>query len=320
MSAPPAIAADLGGGVYLIDSGFVRPELAGSYLLRGRDATAFVEVGTALSTPRLLAALDALNIDRAEIGYVVVTHVHLDHAGGAGTLLGQLPKAKLVVHPRGARHMADPTKLIAGATQVYGESVLRQHYGTILPVPTERIVEAVDGFVLDLGARPLRFLSTPGHAKHHLVVFDEKTRGAFTGDAFGLAYPNPSMGDRRFIFPTTSPVQFDPEAMKASIDRIMALDPGRIYLTHYGMLDDDLPRYAGILKRLVDAHVDVARTVGLGADAEAQIKAGLVTLFQKELGLQDVTEDHQAALASWDMDLQLNAQGLLVWLKRSISG
>jgi glyoxylase-like metal-dependent hydrolase (beta-lactamase superfamily II) len=316
VTALTATPTDLGSGVALIDAEFTRSENTGSYLVRGRDTAAFVEVGTALSTPRLLEALDTLGVARADVGYVIVTHVHLDHAGGAGTLMQALPNARLVVHPRGRRHMVDPTQLIAGATQVYGEALMKKNYGVVLPVPTERIIETTDGFALDLGDRPLRFLDAPGHAKHNVAVFDVVSRGVFTGDTFGLSYPGLGRGRRRFIFPTTSPVQFDPAALHSSIERILALEPARIYLTHYGLLDGDLKEYAAHMHRIIDVHVEAARAVGPGPDAPARLAAKLVDVLAAELKLQGVEQSRAQAMVLWNTDLEVNAQGLAVWLAK----
>src|SRR5512138_3241421 len=173
---PPRMTLDppreVAPGVVLVDTGYVRPRLAAAYLVRGRDSAAVVETGAASAVPRILAALAAQGLSPADVSHVVVTHVHLDHAGGAGALLRELPRARLVVHPRGARHLVDPSKLVAGTIEVYGEARFRALYGELVPVPAERVVEAPDGFTVELGGRRLRILDAPGHAKHHFVVWD----------------------------------------------------------------------------------------------------------------------------------------------------
>ena len=208
---PTEPAREVAPGVFLVDTGYLWPNLAACYVLRGRDSAAIVETGTFQTVPRLLAALQQLGLDREAVSHVIVTHVHLDHAGGAGALMGVLPRATLVAHPRGARHLVDPAKLWAGTVGVYGEEATLALYGEPVPVPAERVVEAPDGFSLDLGARRLRFLDAPGHAKHHFVVLDEATRGFFTGDSFGLSYRETDGGPNGpFFFISTTPVQFDP--------------------------------------------------------------------------------------------------------------
>ena len=218
-------------GIYTIDTGFVWPQFDAAYLIVENERGAFVDCGTNFTVPRMLAALDEAGITSADVDWLILTHVHLDHAGGAGELIAQLPNAKLVVHPRGARHMIDPSVLWAGASAVYGEAVMEQTYGRMRPVPAERVVEAPDGHVVDLASRPLLCLDTPGHAKHHLTVYDGRANVCFTGDVFGLSYRDFDTADGPFILPTTSPVQFDPQALHASIDRLVALKPAAIYLS-----------------------------------------------------------------------------------------
>jgi glyoxylase-like metal-dependent hydrolase (beta-lactamase superfamily II) len=306
---------EIAPGVLLVDTGYVRPALAASYLLRGRDIAAVVETGTALSVPRILAAIDGQRIPRESVGWVIVTHVHLDHAGGAGALLRSLPRARLLAHPRGARHLVDPSKLLAGSAEVYGGlEALRRLYGEVVPAPAERVVEAPEGFTLDLGGRPLRVLDAPGHARHHLVLLDEVTRGFFTGDTFGISYRELDGPAGPFLFPTTTPVQLDPPALHASIERMMAARPERLYLTHYGMLEGDLPAAAARLHRAIDEHVRLAREAPPGPGRHAALRAALAGQLGRALEEQGVTFDRAAALDLFDTDFELNAQGLGVWL------
>jgi len=306
---------EIAPGVVLVDTGYVRPGVAAAYLVRGKRSAAVIETGTALSVPRILAALAARHVPREEVSHVVVTHVHLDHAGGAGALLRELPRARLVVHPRGARHMIDPSKLLAGAAEVYGgEDKLRAMYGDVAPTPAERVDEAPDGFALDLGGRPLRFLDAPGHARHHFVVHDPESRGFFTGDTFGIAYPEFATARGPFMFPTTTPVQLDPPALHASIDRMVAERPERMYLTHYGMVEGDVGRDARALHRAIDEHVEVARRAPPGAGRHEAIREGLAEQLLRALERHGWKGGRAEALAAFAVDLDLNAQGLGVWL------
>ena len=223
MNPPPF--EELGHGITAIDTGYVRPFFDASHLVVENGRAAFVDVGTGHSVSGLLAALEAKGLPPGAVDYVIVTHVHLDHAGGAGEMMRRLPQARLVVHPRGARHMVDPSRLWAGASAVFGEEFVLRSYGAPVPVEASRIVEAKDGFTLELGGRPLRFLDTPGHARHHFCVWDEASRSMFTGDTFGLSYPELASARGAFILPTTTPVQFEPEALLASIDRLVAHAP-----------------------------------------------------------------------------------------------
>ncbi|HET9553886.1 MAG TPA: MBL fold metallo-hydrolase [Anaeromyxobacteraceae bacterium] len=307
-------AREVAPGVHLVETGYVRPLVAACYLVRGRDGAAVVETGNAGTVPRVLAALDQLGLPRSAVSHVVVTHVHLDHAGGAGALMRELPSATLVAHPRGARHLVDPSKLWAGTVAVYGAEATQRLYGDPVPVPAARVVEAPDGFSIDLGGRPLRFLDAPGHAKHHFVVFDEATRGFFTGDSFGLSYRETDAAAGPFFFPTTTPVQFDPEALHATIDRMLAERPERAYLTHYGLVEGDLARHAAALHRGIDEHVRVARAAPAGPGRHAAIKAGLAAFLLEGLAAHGAPVTKEWALDKFDNDLELNAQGLEVWL------
>jgi glyoxylase-like metal-dependent hydrolase (beta-lactamase superfamily II) len=302
-------------GVVLVDTGYVRPGLAACYLLSGKSATAVIETGTALSVPRILAALAGRDIAREAVAFVIVTHVHLDHAGGAGALLAALPAARLVAHPRGARHLVDPGRLLAGAAPLYGgPEGLRRLYGEVVPAPAERVIEAPDGFALDLGDRPLQFLDAPGHARHHFVVLDRATRGFFTGDTFGLSYRWLDGPGGPFFFPTTTPVQLDPPALHASIDRMLAEGPERMYLTHYGMVEGDPRPWAAALHRAIDGHVRLAEAAPPGPGRGAALRRALRGQLLDELGAQGWQGDRAVALDAFAADLELNASGLEVWL------
>ena len=305
-------------GVVQLDAGYVRPRLAACYIVRGERA-AVIETGSALSVPRILAALDEHRIARDDVAYVLVTHVHLDHAGGAGALLAELPRAKLVVHPRGARHLVDPSKLVAGTVAVYGAERFRQLYGELVPAPAERVIEAPDTFEVDLGGRLLRLFDAPGHAKHHYVAWDEATRGFFTGDAFGLSYRECDCGSGPFLFPTTTPVQFDPAALHATIDRMVAMEPRRMYLTHYGAIEGDVGRHGASLHEAIDGHVQVARAAPAGEGRHRAIVEGLAELLLARLAAHGSPMGREEALAVFAGDLELNAQGLEVWLDSGAS-
>lgn len=200
------------------------------------EKTILIETGAAPSNDIIHNSLKELNIRPQQVDYIAVTHIHLDHAGGAGLLMEQCPNAKLLVHPRGAKHMADPEKLIAGARQVYGSS-FDELFNPILPVPAERIKVMEDGDTLDIGNnRILEFLDTPGHAFHHIVVNDPASNGLFSGDNAGIFFRQ--LYDEQgiaFSLPVTAPTQFVPEIMEQTMDRLISLNPERVYFTHYGM-------------------------------------------------------------------------------------
>lgn len=300
--------------IYAVDSCYMRPQLAAIHLIRSGDQVAIVDTGNNASVPQVMAALAELGLGAEAVSHVLLTHIHLDHAGGAGAFMAACPNATLVVHPRGARHMADPARLWAGTVAVYGEADAIARYGEIVPVPAGRIVEATDALVIDLNGRPLRVADTPGHARHHVCYFDERSRGWFTGDVFGLSYRELDRDGMAFVFPSTTPVQFDPPPLHASIDRLMAADPAAMYLTHFSRVTD-LPRLAADLHRLIDAHVAIARAGADAVDHRHQIiRSGLSALLREEARRQQWTLDETALFDLFAVDLELNAQGLEVWL------
>ena len=254
-------------------------------------------------------------ITPADIDLLIVTHVHLDHAGGAGLLMQQLPNATLVAHPRAAPHLIDPEKLIAGATAVYGEEEMQRSYGTLLPVPEARVRVVEDGETVMLAGRALECIDTPGHARHHHCIWDARSRSWFTGDTFGLSYRELDGPQGAFILPTTTPVQFEPQALKASIARMVGRAPEAMYLTHYGPVSD-VPRLAQSLYEQIDAMVAIADACDGRADRHRCIAAALSALYLERAHAQQVPLADEDVLRLLAMDVELNAQGLGVWLDR----
>lgn len=310
---------ELNDGIVCIDTGQHRPGLAACYLIGSDGHYAFVESGTSRSVPLLLQVLAERGIARTAVDYVMPTHVHLDHAGGAGALLRELPNARLVIHPRGARHMIDPAKLIAGATAVYGAEVLRATYGEIVPVPASRVivadVSAARDFSLDLGRRRLQFIDAPGHARHHDAIWDAASQGWFTGDVFGLSYREFDDARGNWIMPTTSPVQFDPVAWQTSLDRILARSPAHVYLTHYSRVDAVQPLARALREGLAD-YVRIARGLAGVADRRARIAAALMDYHLDALRARASPVPASRARELLDLDVEINAQGLDIWLDR----
>ncbi|HWU75388.1 MAG TPA: MBL fold metallo-hydrolase [Rhodanobacter sp.] len=302
-------------GIHTIDTGFVRPGFDAAYLIVENGRAAFIDCGTNHSVPRMLGALDAAGLGIGSVDWLILTHVHLDHAGGAGELIARLPNARLLVHPRGARHMIDPSKLWAGASAVYGEAVMEREYGRLRPVPAERVVEAADGYEIDLAGRILRAIDTPGHARHHNAIHDERANVCFTGDVFGLSYREFDTANGPFILPTTSPVQFDPEELHASIQRLLALQPVAMYPTHFGRVED-VARLAVDLHVQIDAMVKLALEAGTDADRHARLIDGLTGLYAARAQAHGWTGGRGMLEQLLHMDIELNAQGLEVWLDR----
>ncbi|MEO5828942.1 MAG: MBL fold metallo-hydrolase [Rhodanobacter sp.] len=302
-------------GIHTIDTGFVRPGFDAAYLIVENGRGAFIDCGTNHSVPRMLGALETAGLAADDVDWLILTHVHLDHAGGAGELIAHLPNAKLVVHPRGARHMIDPSALWAGASAVYGEAAMVENYGRLRPIPAERVIEATDGYEVDLAGRVLRMLDAPGHARHHNAIYDARANVCFTGDVFGLSYRDFDSAAGPFILPTTSPVQFDPDALHASIRRLIALKPTAMYLTHYGRVES-LERLAADLHVQIDAMVALARAAQSQPDRHAVLLATLTDLYAGRAAAHGWTHGRDALVALLEMDIELNAQGLEVWLDR----
>ena len=300
--------------IFVIDTGFYRPMFDASFLIVEDGRAAFVDTGTNFAVPRLLAALDDLGLAPESVDFVIPTHVHLDHAGGAGLLMQALPQATMLVHARGERHMIDPQLLYQGALAVYGQAEMDSAYGRLVPVPAARVQATHDGMTVQLAGRPLRFIDTPGHARHHHCIWDERSRGWFTGDTFGLSYREFDTANGAWVLPTSTPVQFEPEALRSSIARLLARDPDWMYLTHFGRVGD-VRRLAGLLFEQIDAMVALGQQLKTAPDRHGALKSGLTALYRAQLQRHGVIEV-EAGISGLALDIELNAQGLGIWLDR----
>lgn len=308
------VLSDYGNGLYAIDAEYCAPLVAAVHLIVEEGRVALVDTAHNAAVPRVLEQMQRLGLSPENVDYVILTHVHLDHAGAAGAFMAEFPNAKLVVHPRGARHMIDPSKLEAAVHEVYGKEEAQRIYGALVPTPAERVVEAVDGLTLKLAGRELRFFDTPGHARHHVAIRDGRTGHVFTGDTFGISYRQLDADGRQFIFPTSSPSQFDAEALHDTVNLIAELEPEALYLTHYSQVTD-VPRLAADMHRLIDAYVDIAREhKAAGNDRHTRIKRSLQELFLKEADECGWGTKGEALLKLLDLDTELNAQGLAIWV------
>jgi len=246
---------------------------------------------------------------------VIVTHVHLDHAGGAGSLMQLLPNATFLVHPYGARHMIDPTKLEAGARGVYGDEMFDEVYGKLIPVEEHRVRIMEDGDEITFGNRQLRFMDSPGHARHHFCVHDSLTNGWFTGDTFGLSYREFDTQNGAFLLPTTTPIQFDPEPLKESVRKLVAVEPDFMYLTHYGRVDD-VQRLAKVMIAGVDAYVSFAEQFQDDDSRTQKIEAAMGDWLMNGLDEHGVTLDRGRCRELLGSDIKLNTAGIEFWLDR----
>ncbi|MFO0450498.1 MAG: MBL fold metallo-hydrolase [Pseudomonadota bacterium] len=298
-----------------MDTDDFRPHLDASHLIVEKGRAAFVDTGTTHSVPNLLAVLAAKGLARGDVDYVFLTHIHLDHAGGAGALAQALPNARVVVHPRGAQHLVEPAKLIAGTKAVYGEEQYAKLYGDLVPIPAERIVATEDGTSLSLAGRRFDFLHTPGHALHHHVIHDHGADAVFTGDTFGLSYRDFDVDGRAWVMPTTTPTHFDPDQLHASIDRILALEPKALFLTHYGRITQ-VERLGRELHAGVCAFVELARRHAKTPDRDRVLREEMFRWLSVSLDAHGYTGDTAERHRLLDVDVDLNVQGLVHWLDR----
>jgi glyoxylase-like metal-dependent hydrolase (beta-lactamase superfamily II) len=306
-------ALEYPNGIIAIDSGMVRPQMTACYLLETETGMAVVETGNNFSTERILAVLAHRGHRAEEVSHVIVTHVHLDHAGGSGSLMQRLPNATLVVHPRGARHMIDPSRLEASARAVYGDEEYEAQHGPLQPVPEDRVLVMEDGGRLQVAGRKLEFVDTPGHARHHFCVWDQASRGWFSGDTFGISYRETDTDKGAFIFPTTTPIQFDPPALLDSIDRLMARDPEFMYLTHFGRVSD-LPRLAADMRAGVAAFAQWGETFKTDESRRERIEQTMMSWLIERARQHGVGMADAALRELFHGDVTLNTQGVEFWL------
>ncbi|MFO7774543.1 MAG: MBL fold metallo-hydrolase [Candidatus Hydrogenedentota bacterium] len=295
-----------------IECHYIEPERAAAYLITEGERAVFVDNNTAYAVPYLLDALKETGRTPAQVTYIIVTHVHLDHSAGTARLLEECPNATVLCHPRAARHLIDPSRLVASSKKVYGEDLFNKLYGQIDPVPEERIRTVEDNETLDVGERRLTFLHTRGHANHHICIHDAKSNAVFTGDSFGIACPALQHGTHPYIAWAAPPTDFDPDAAREAVERLVETCADRFYLTHFGAFTA-IREGAALLRRNID-------------DLEAILnEATETTLTGNELRawcedrLRKVTEEvlREAGLPlnddvfHWvESDIQLNSLGL----------
>lgn len=298
-----------------VDADYVQPDTAGFHLMIENGHAAFFDTGTSLALPNAVAALKQRGLSAEDVQYVIPTHVHLDHAGGAGAMMRAFPNARMIIHPRGARHMIDPTKLWQGTVGVYGEERARQLYGEVVPVPEERITVAEDNTEIDFQGRTLLFIDTPGHARHHFCVIDRERRAIFAGDMLGLSYRVFDSDRGPFVFPSTTPVQFEPRPFHESLERIQAFDLNYAYLAHFGRIELT-PAIFEALHERVDRFVDIALQVEDEPDRESVLIDRLAKYLFNEVRAHGSHIADDKIRMNLAMDVKLNAQGLDVWLNR----
>lgn len=298
-----------------VDADYVQPATAGFHLMIENGRGAFFDTGTSLSLSNATAVLKQRGLSTDDVQYVVPTHVHLDHAGGAGAMMRAFPNARMIIHPRGARHMIDPTRLWQGTIDVYGEERAAQLYGEVVPVPEERIIIAEDNTEIDFQGRNLLFIDTRGHARHHFCVIDRERRAVFAGDMLGISYRVFDSDLGPFVFPTTTPVQFEPDAFHDSLERLAGFDLKYAYLAHFGRIELSPGIFEALHKR-VDRFVEIALQVEHEPNRESVLIDRLAKYLFHEVKAHGSTISDDKIRMNLAMDVKLNAQGIDVWLNR----
>jgi glyoxylase-like metal-dependent hydrolase (beta-lactamase superfamily II) len=304
--------------ISLIDGNDLNRKLrTGTYVIKESEVT-IVETSASPSIPHFLEGLAELGIQLEEIKYIILTHIHLDHAGGAGLLLQKCPNARVIVHKKGARHLEDPSRLIAGAKAVYGDD-FDSLFDPILPIPPERIIIKEDQETLSISDTSiLTFYDTPGHANHHLSILDHVSNGMFSGDTVGIYYRELDEDDFEFYLPTTSPNQFNPEAMLESANLYEQLGVEQIYFGHFGASKHPEEVYKQ-LKYWLPIFVETAKQAHASHRAFEEkisfLSAALFNTVQDYLTQKKIQDDHPVydILA---LDLRVCAMGLIDYLTK----
>jgi glyoxylase-like metal-dependent hydrolase (beta-lactamase superfamily II) len=319
MPGRAASTLDIGSGIVAIDTEYQRPQQDASHLIIENGRGAFVDTGTNHSVPLLLDALRQADLDVADVDFVFLTHIHLDHAGGAGKLLLELPNAQCVLHPRGAPHMVNPEKLIKGTEAVYGVERTREMYGELQPIDEQRVLVVDDGQWLDFNGRKVQALFTEGHARHHYCLNDPASRGVFTGDSFGISYRELDTAAGEFIFPTSTPASFDPVEAHIAVDRIMSCEPQQLYLTHYSRVSD-VARLADDMHAGITAYEKMALACSDEADRGVALRQAMFDYLSQGAISHGFDGGLDALSEIISIDVDLNAAGLLAWLNRLDKG
>lgn len=302
-------------GITAVDTLMFGREQATSAYLVEADEPAVVETGPTTSAETLVSGLHSLGVGPDDLAHIVVTHIHLDHAGGAGAVAPRFPRATVWVHERGAPHLADPSRLVASASRIYGEDRLRELFGPVHAVPEHRLRAMTDGDRLDLGGRALDVLYTPGHASHHVCLQDSRTDAVFVGDALGVFLP-----DLRLLRPATPPPEFHLERAVESVQRVLQRDPSRILFSHFGPVDDPGAICRLAIERL-EGWTAVVEEALRETDDPAVVARRLraATAGEVREAAQDVradAEERSELLSGYEM----NAMGIMRYLRKAREG
>ncbi|WP_047981525.1 MBL fold metallo-hydrolase [Ornithinibacillus contaminans] len=289
------------------------PVRTGTYVLAEKELT-IIETGPSPSIQYVKAGLEELGYTLDQVKYIIVTHIHLDHAGGAGFLLKDCPNATIIVHPRGKRHLIEPRKLAAGARAIYGES-FSDFFDPIVPIPEDRLVEKSEGDTLAIGPDcVLRFLNTPGHAKHHFSIYDPVTNGMFTGDTVGIRYEQLTREGIDLFLPTTSPNHFDPTAMQESIERMLEMNLDYIYYGHFGMTEKTTIALHHVLEWL-EIFVEEGQQVFSEGKSYDVLADRLFNRVKDHLRQLHFPDEHPVYVLI-NLDMQVSSLGIIDYLQK----
>jgi glyoxylase-like metal-dependent hydrolase (beta-lactamase superfamily II) len=282
-----------------------QPEITAGYLVLG-ERPALIETGPARVASVVAEGIAKAGLAPPDLGWIVLSHIHLDHGGGVGDLVRTFPNATVVVHPFGAKHLVDPERLLASSARVYG-NLMDTVYGGLTPVEASRIRAAEDGEVIDLGGRRLELIHAPGHARHHIGVFEPDSGALFAGDAVGVLLPGAEV-----VRPATPPPDFDRDLAIRSLRSFAARSPAHLVLTHFGPISPPAERLAEAeerLRRWCDTAEAAARERGPEVD---HIAAALRERFEREEGHEAGAPDSFRLLNSYES----NAAGLARWIRQ----
>ena len=299
--------------IFCFDANYIRQKFAAIHFINQNNKLLIIDTATNHSAKKFLNALHTMNISPEFVEWIILTHVHLDHAGGAGLLMKMCPNARLAVHSRGARHMINPEKLWASVVSVYGKEEAEKQYGKLVPVDENRVVVVSEGEVISFQDRRLQIFDAPGHANHHIIIFDEESKSFFTGDAFGIAYPELASEDEEFIFISSTPTQFEPVKFDTTIKKIMKQKPKSCFLTHFSKIMNIEKNGHELLKQL-DEYVTITEQARSNDEnKQEQIRKDLFELLYKKLKKINVNISKREFGNLLSLDLSLNAQGLEYW-------
>ncbi len=298
--------------LHTIDCHYTGPRRAAAYLVVENDHVAFIDNNTIHALPHLLKGLEDAGKTPDQVEYLIVTHAHLDHAGGTAALLAHCPNATVLAHERAARHIIDPSRLVAGAKQVYGEERYDELYGQVDPIEETRVRIVHDDESVDLGGRQLRILYTLGHAKHHFAVYDPGTNSVIAGDNFGNTYPDLQNGDRPFIFFCSAPTDFDAPEARKSVQRILDTGAETVHIAHYGTIPEPAAVTPDLLASIdrMEALQDDATSTDVSDDdlaefCQRRVQEELYALYQ-DTGATLTDTDRR----NFELDIWLNWNGI----------